>query len=105
MVCEDRVGSIFVFVWSVGASSTRTTTSARFVTSYVLLAVSVCEPLTSSEAVTVTAVPFIVPPFMYPVVLVTFGVTVTEWFVTVPFVAVGVPADPDVTAYTVTELR
>ena len=32
--------------------------------------------------------------------LVTEGVTVTEWFVTVPFEAVGVPADPVVTALT-----
>ena len=62
-------------------------------------------PLTRSDADTVTAVPVFVPPLMYPVVLVTEGVTVTEWFVTAPFVAVGVPALPDVTADTVTELR
>ena len=51
-------------------------------------------PLTNSDALTVTAVPVFVPPVMYPVVLVTDGVTLTLWFVTVPLVAVGVPVDP-----------
>ena len=51
-------------------------------------------PLTNSLADTDTAVPLIVPPVIYPVVLVTDGVTDTEWLDTVPFVAVGVPAVP-----------
>ena len=54
-------------------------------------------PLTSSLADTVTAVPVSVPPLMYPVTFVTLGVTVTELLLTVPFVAVGVPAVPDAT--------
>ena len=37
-------------------------------------------PLTSSEAVTVTAVPLDVPAVIYPAVLVTDGVTVIELF-------------------------
>ena len=58
------------------------------------LAVFVSLPDTSSDADTVTAVPVFVPPVIYPVVLVTDGVTVTEWLETVPLVAVGVPAVP-----------
>ena len=54
---------------------------------------TVCEPLTSSEADTVTAVPFADPAVMYPAVLVTEGVTVTEWLDTVPLVAEAV-AEP-----------
>ena len=73
---------------------TLTTTDARLVTSYVSLVVMVCDPETSSDAATLTAVPFIVDPVMNPVVLVTLGVTDIEWFDTDPFVAVGVPAVP-----------
>jgi len=52
-------------------------------------------PLANSEAVTVTAVPVLVLPVIHPVVLVTDGVTDTEWLLTVPLVAEGVPAVPD----------
>ena len=79
--------------------STFTITEARLVTSYVLLVVIVCEPDTSSLADTVTAVPVFVLPVMYPVVLVTEGVTLILWLLTVPFVAVGVPAVPDGIAF------
>ena len=54
-------------------------------------------PLTSSLAETETAVPVFVPPVIYPVVFVTDGVTETEWLLTVPLVAVGVPAVPEAT--------
>ena len=43
-----------------------------------------------------------VPPVIYPVLLVTLGVTVTAWLLTLPFVAVGVPAAPVGIAATVT---
>lgn len=76
---------------------TLTTNSARFVTSYVPFAVLVSLPLTSSLALTVTAVPVFVEPVIHPVVLVTDGVTETEWLLTVPFVADGVPAVPAAT--------
>ena len=49
-------------------------------------------PLTNSEALTVTAVLVFVPPVIYPVVFVTDGVTDTAWLLTVPLLAVGVPA-------------
>ena len=47
-----------------------------------------------SDALTVTAVPVFVEPVIHPVVLVTLGVTLTEWLDTVPLVADGVPAVP-----------
>jgi hypothetical protein len=53
-----------------------------------------CEPLTSSDADTVTAVPLCVPPLMYPAELVTDGVTVRAWLLTADLVAVGVPSVP-----------
>ena len=63
-------------------------------------AVFVSEPDTSSEAETVTAVPLDVPAVTYPAVRVTDGVTVTEWFETVPLVAdaVAPPAATDADA-------
>ena len=63
-------------------------------TSFVPLDVIGSVPETNSDALTDTAVPVFVPPVMYPVVLVTEGVTETEWFETEPFDAVGVPAVP-----------
>ena len=51
-------------------------------------------PLTSSLALTVTAVPVFVLPLMYPALFVTLGVTDTELLLTVPFDAVGVPSVP-----------
>ena len=57
---------------------TSITISARLVTSYVPFYVFVSLPLANSLADTVTAVPLFVPPEIYPAVLVTDGVTVTE---------------------------
>lgn len=57
---------------------TLTTSSARLVTSYVPFSVLVSLPDTSSEADTVTAVPVLVLPVMYPEVFVTLGVMETE---------------------------
>ena len=66
-------------------------------TSFVPELVTLYVPETSSDADTVTAVPVLVPPSIYPVVFVTDGVTDTELLLTVPLVAVGVPAVPDAT--------
>lgn len=61
-------------------------------------------PLTSSDALTVTAVPLAVPAVTYPAVLVTIGVTVMEWFDTVPLdaLAVAPPVATVAEAYVVT---
>ena len=74
-------------------NSRATTKEARLVTSYVPFAVLVSDPDTNSLALTVTAVPLDDPAVMYPAVLVTDGVTLIEWLLTVPFVAEAV-AEP-----------